>query len=163
MKIINEKGKLFGIINLVDLLTILLILLVVVGVIWKLLGDKIQETASPTVTMTSVMRVRGAMPSLADALDASDKRIVSGNSYTGAEIVDVNIEPYMVQVQKADGGIVTSQDPYKIDIVVTVESTVNKGTLSPKIGSQEVRAGRTFILKTQTFEVSANIESVVFE
>ena len=163
MKIINEKGKLFGLINLVDLLTILLLVLMVGGGAWKLLGSTIQETAAPTVKMVSVMRVRGAMPSLYDALDDSDKRIVSGNSYTGATITEWHKEPYLVQVPKDDGDIVTSQDPYKIDIVVTVESTVNEGTSSPKIGSQEVRAGRTFILKTQTFEVIANIESVVFE
>ena len=163
MKIINEKGKLFGIINLVDLLTLLLIALVVAGGVWKLAGSKIQETAAPTVKMVSVMRVRGAVPSLFDALDESDKRIISGNSYTDAVVTEWHSEPYLVQVPKADGEIVTSEDPYKIDIVVTVESSVNAGTASPKIGSQEVRSGRTFILKTQTFEVNANIESVVFE
>ena len=42
-----------------------------------------------------------------------------------------------------------------------IEAPVRKDTPAPKIGTQEVRMGRTFILKTNDFETNANIELVV--
>ena len=40
MKIIDEKGRLFGKINLIDLLVIVLVVAVVAAVGWKLVGKK---------------------------------------------------------------------------------------------------------------------------
>ena len=40
MKLIDEKGRLFGKINLIDLLVVLLIVAVIVAVVWKLGGKK---------------------------------------------------------------------------------------------------------------------------
>ena len=88
------------------------------------------------------------------------KQIVSGNSYTSAVITDMQIEPYDQQVTTADGRIVTARDPDKRDLVFTIETTVPEGTASPSIGTQEVRAGRTFIVKTNDFETTGNIDSV---
>ena len=39
MKLIDEKGRLFGKINLIDLLVVLLIVAVLAAVIWKLGGS----------------------------------------------------------------------------------------------------------------------------
>ena len=39
MKLIDEKGRLFGKINLIDLLVVLLIVAVLAAVVWKLGGS----------------------------------------------------------------------------------------------------------------------------
>ena len=59
MKIINEKGKLFGIINVVDLLVLVAAIAVVAGVGYKLFAKQIKEVASPQVSLTMTVRVRG--------------------------------------------------------------------------------------------------------
>ncbi len=164
MKIINEKGKLFGLINIVDLLALLAAVAVIGGIAWKLLAPQVVEAVSPTVTLTAQMRVRGASPFLVEEVLKSEqigKQLVSGNSYVDAKVTDMWVEDYVVQVQCADGRIVNSTDPVKKDIVFTVETRVNKNTPSPQIGTQEVRMGRTFILKTNDFENTCNIDSVV--
>ena len=114
MKIINEKGKLFGIINVVDLLVLVAAIAVVAGVGYKLFAKQIKEVASPQVSLTMTVRVRG----------------------------------------------VTATDPEKKDLVFTITTKVSKGTPAPAIGTQEVRAGRTFIVKTNDFETTGNIDSV---
>ena len=91
---------------------------------------------------------------------SSPKQLVSGNSYVNGTIEDMKIEDYAQQVTTADGRIVTAVDPDKKDIVFTIKTTVPKGTATPSIGTQEVRAGRTFIVKTNDFETSGNIDSV---
>ena len=46
MKIIDEKGRLFGKINLIDLLVIVLVVAVVAAVGWKLVGKKAAASVS---------------------------------------------------------------------------------------------------------------------
>ena len=154
MKIINEKGKLFGIINVVDFLVLLAAIAVIGGLGWKLLGPKVVEAVSPTVTLTSQMRVRGVSPVVYNDLQE--------HTQVGKHLVsDMWLDDYEIQIQCADGRIVNAVDPVKKDVVFMIESQVAEGTPAPKIGTQEVRMGRTFILKTNDFETTANIELVV--
>ena len=152
MKIINEKGKLFGIINVVDLLVLVAAIAVVAGVGYKLFAKQIKEVASPQVSLTMTVRVRGATPFLVNE--------VQRNSYVNAQITDMKIDDYNQQVTTADGRIVTATDPEKKDLVFTITTKVSKDTPAPAIGTQEVRAGRTFIVKTNDFETTGNIDSV---
>ena len=92
--------------------------------------------------------------------DQVGKKIVSGSSFTDAVITDMQIEDYVQQVTTADGKIVDALDPSKKDLVFTIETTVAEDTAAPSIGTQEVRAGRTFIIKTNDFETTGNIDSV---
>ena len=72
----------------------------------------------------------------------------------------MKIEDYVQQMPTADGEIRDAVDPSKKDLVFTIKTTVPEGTASPSIGTQEVRAGRTFIVKTNDFETSGNIDMV---
>ena len=63
MKIIDEKGRLFGKLNLIDLLVIILLIAAVAAVAWKLVGKKAAEpvadtgrTITYTVTVEDVNR-----------------------------------------------------------------------------------------------------------
>lgn len=164
MKIINEKGKLFGVINIVDLLVLLAAIAVVAGVGYKLFAPQIADATATQVGMTVTVRVRGATPFLVEEVQRNSqvgKQLVSGNSYVNATITDMKIEDYVQQVTTADGSIVDATDPSKKDLVFTIETTVAQGTATPTIGTQEVRAGRTMIVKTNDFETTGNIDSVV--
>ncbi len=163
MKIINEKGKLFGVINVVDLLVLVAAVAVAAGVGYKLFAPQIAEATAKQVEMTVTVRVRGATPFLVEEVERNSqigKKIVSGNSFTNATITDMKIEDYVQQMPTADGEIRDAVDPSKKDLVFTIETTVPEGTASPSIGTQEVRAGRTFIVKTNDFETSGNIDMV---
>ena len=92
--------------------------------------------------------------------DQVGKKIVSGSSFTDAVITDMQIQDYVQQVTTADGSIVNALDPSKKDLVFTIETTVPEGTAAPTIGTQEIRAGRTMIVKTDDFETTGNIDMV---
>ena len=163
MKVINEKGKLFGVINIVDLLVLLAAIAIVAGVGYKLFGPQIAAAASKQVDMTVTVRVRGATPFMQKEIARNSqvgKKLVSGNEYVNATITDMRVEDYVQQVTTADGKIVDALDGTKKDLVFTIATTVAEDAPSPKIGTQEVRAGRTFILKTNDFETTGNIDSV---
>ncbi len=163
MKLVNEKGKLFGLINVVDLLIFVAVIAVAGAIAWQVLGTKVNEAVSTQVELTAEIVIVGTPPRLVDEAVRQDlvgKKLVSGNDYMNAVITDIWLEDYVIQATRDDGVIVDSKDPSKKDVVVKISTTVPKGTPSPKIGSQEIRAGRTYILKTQTFECIGTIRYV---
>ena len=163
MKIINEKGKLFGIINVVDLLVLVAIVVVAGAIGVQLFGQKINDAVSPQVDLTAEVVIIGTAPRLVDEIlrqDLVGERLVAGNEYMNATITDVWLEDYVMQAIRDDGVIVDATDPSKKDVVIEIKTKVAKDTPSPKIGRQELRAGKTFIVKTQTFECSGTIRYV---
>lgn len=160
MKIVNEKGKLFGLINVVDLIILAAAVFLVGAIVWQLAGDKVSDAVSPDAEMTVVMKVPGCVPDLvaeAERQNLVGQHLVSGGVVLDAYISDFWIEDYMPQVESASGEIVNSVDPSKKTLCFEVKAMVPANTATPKIGSQEVRSGMTFILKTQTFSVIPNI------
>lgn len=162
------KGKkLFGKFNIVDIVIVLLVIVMIAVVAVKVFGSKATDIVSAKTTLYTEIDVIGATPRMIDEVERQKDtligaRLVSGNEYLSATVEDVWMEDYYVDVQCADGTIVNSKSPDKKDIIFLVKTEVAEGTPSPKIGSQEVRAGRTFIIKTQTFETSGTIRYVNF-
>lgn len=167
MKIINEKGKLFGIINLVDLLVLLAVVLAVGGVGWRLLGSKVVEAAAPKVTMTYTVRVRGVNGRMQDEIRKNlevNNRIIAGNDYvSGAYVTGVEFVPFIQQNPTAEGLLVDAVDPTRVDAIFTVQATVSKEVPVYKVGTQEIRVGYGHYLKTPLIEYAATIESVSFD
>lgn len=164
MKLVNEKGKLFGIINVVDLFVFLAVLLVIGGVGWRIFGAKIAEVTAPTVKMTMTARVRGASPQqFAEMTKNIPAQLVSGNELvSGAYLIKAESQPYIVQIPTADGRIVDAVDPTRVDVIFTIEAQVTS-SINTKIGTQEVRAGRTFTVKTKHIEHIGVIETLTFD
>ena len=168
MKVIDEKGRIFGLVNLVDLLVLLIVILIAAAVCWKLFAPAVTDAVAKQVTMTTQLRIRGASQAMKSAIEGKSnpvgKQLVAGNDYVpGTNVLSVKVEPYVLQVTTADGRVVNAVDSSKCDIIVIVQSSVAEGTAVPKISNQEVRIGRTMTFKTNDFEAYANIESVNFE
>lgn len=165
MKIVNEKGKLFGIINVIDLVVILVIALVAVAAVYKFAAPAAGEVIAPKSDMTVTMRVRGAM----DYLEAEviklqpGERLIMGSGYVDAELVSVESVPYLAAATSDAGQFITAQDPQKHDLLITIKAKQAKDDPILKIGTQEIRIGRGFTFKTQTVEVNAIIEKVEFD
>lgn len=166
MKLINERGKLFGLINLVDFVLLLVIILGVVAVGYKVLEKPIQEVVKQEVPVTVTLRVRGAMPFLVDEMlekiETGD-RLVSGNGFDNAEVISVEAIPYEYTDFSSDGVGVYVTDPAKSDVIIKVKSYGVEDAAIFKIGTQEVRTGRGFNFKTNRFEIDSIIESVEFD
>lgn len=165
MKLINEKGKLFGIINLVDLIVLLLIVAIVAVVGVKLFGTKAVEVVSTKSDCYAEVEVIGAYSRLYDEVDRQmDKligsRMVTGNEFLNATIEDIWYEPYTVIATNSDGQIVESTDDLRLNIVFVVKTQVAPDSATFSLGSQELRAGKTFIIKAQTLETSGTIRYV---
>ncbi len=165
MKIINEKGKLFGIINPVDLIVIVAVIALIAAVGVKFLRSPVEAAVAPKQEMEVELRIRGAMPSLVEAACAIEPgtKLVAGNDYIAdASVVSVNVEPYVYTVADSNGITVETTDPIKSDITIVIKGKGSPDDAILKIGNQEIRTGRGFIFKTNTVETNAIIYAVKF-
>lgn len=160
MKIINEKGKLFGIINIVDLVILVAVVVVVGAIVWQVFGDRVSDAVSQQEEVTLVVAIPDCPPDLVEEAMRQDlvgKQLVMSSSYVDAYITDVWTEAYSEDVTSADGSLVYATSPTAQTIYVEIVGQVAANSATPKIGSQELRAGRSFIVKTQTFESTGTI------
>lgn len=148
MKIIDDRGKLFGLINPIDLLVLLLVLLVGAGVYYK------TQTAGAFIEPSKV-KVTVLLPWLrpeeASTIKTGDI-LVAGGSYTNIKITDVKVEPGRAVNVTSEGKSVMTTDPYRKDVTVTIEGVLPISGPEIRFGGQDLRTGKEYYIKSQTYE-----------
>lgn len=69
-----------------------------------------------------------------------------------AYVLEVSSEPYLIPVEKDDGTVVASEQPGYVSVNFTIRATITN-PVTQAVGTQEVRIGKTHIVKTKTFEL----------
>lgn len=164
MKVIDEKGKLFGKINLIDLLVVLVVIAVIVGVFWKLAGDKVSDAIAPstkTVLEYEVLctAVQADAASSAEAI-AVGQKLMSNGSLLNATVTQCTVEPYITTNVDAQGNTVAVTDQARNNVRFTIEAEIASGDLTNSVGSQEVRVGKSHIVKTTEVEITGTVTKV---
>ncbi len=164
MKVIDEKGKLFGKINLIDLLVVLVILAVIVGVFWKLAGDEVSDAIAPTTKTTMEYEVLcTAVP--ADAALAAEavsvgQQLMSNGGLLNATVTACVVEPYITTNVDAEGNSVAVTDQARNNVRFTITAELASGDKTNSVGSQEVRIGKSHIVKTTEVEITGTVTKV---
>ncbi len=156
MKLLDDKGRVLGLINIVDLIIVLLVLLVGAGAAYKLTHRSEQ---GKTVTVEFQVMIPHVRPELAQAIKVGD-RMVKGGSYTDVTVKDVQVRPgYSVNVDSR-GQRVESFDPYLKDVYVTnvVATVISSAAIIA--GGQEVRVGKEYYVKSRDYEFKGTVVKV---
>lgn len=158
MKVLNEKGKLFGLINIIDLGVLLVVLAIIAGGIWYMKRDTpTQNVETKDYYITLKCKAQG--DNVVEALDIGD-RFYYGNNYLDVTITDIKVEPARVDVNMPDGEIVVSQHPELKDIYVTV--LVKSPADEPMIYIAQTHAtvGKAIALKTDRVEITSVVTKI---
>ena len=147
MKIIDEKGRLFGKLNLIDLLVIVLVLAVVFVAVWKLGGSKAAEAAtSEKHTLEYTVLFEDVPADVCDfAATQEGVQLTNSGKLLDAHIVSTTAE----QVENRH-----------FTLRVTVQADATYSGYVYKVGSQEVRVGYEYIVKTSEFEMTVIISGM---
>lgn len=163
MKIVNEKGKLFGVINIVDLSIIILILLIGVVAFSKTLGKDVGPITTgesqENITVTFRCTVRNA--DQIKALKEGDQ-LISLLKPADAYIKSISYTTLQVPISTADGKAVYAPDPIRKELTVKFTMKAAKGNGIIKLDNQDVAVGKVFTLKTHTFETQGTVEAIEF-
>lgn len=162
-KIIDEKGKLFGFINVVDLMVILVVLAIIAVLAIRVVSPKRNAEGTSIVNGKSeayvTLYVQNAVPESLDILKPGDK-LVANNTFTTAEIVSIDSKPADFITTDAEGNAHVVPHPLWLDLIVVIKDEVNASNPILKIGGQEARVNYPIILKTQQFEANSKVREI---
>ncbi len=156
MKIINEKGKLFGIINIIDLCVLLVILIAVGAFGYKTFAPKLSSAPTKTKEMWVTVKFTITNEEALNALKKGDHLFSVLNPEKDATIESVSTKPAEVRVQTDDGDLFYVQDKKmkEVKVVFKMITPDNGGNAVTKLGSQEIAVGKSFLIKTRFAEFS---------
>ncbi|RCX12371.1 uncharacterized protein DUF4330 [Anaerobacterium chartisolvens] len=162
MKIVNEKGKLFGIINIIDLCVILAVILVAVVLGSKMFDTKIgpipRSSEGKEVIVTVKCTVRNEV--VASSLKEGSQLISLLNPEPNAYVKSVSYTALEAMSSNDAGQIVYSQDAKRKEMTIDFTMKTSSGNGIIKLGSQDVAINKEFIVKTHTFEAKGVIEGI---
>ena len=164
MSVIDKKGRIFGKLNIIDLIAILLIVAVLALIGYKLLGSD-EDLAGSGQSVVYTVEVKGVEPEVYDFIqDNLPSQLTASNEMLDAYVTSAEGTLIEEDIYSLEAGSGTSGDGEKIiraeagtyDVVFTIEGTV-KDNLSSKLGTQEIRVGKSHIVKTTLFELEGGV------
>ena len=162
MKLLDDKGRLFGLINIVDLVVIVLIAVVATRVG---LRARVMRTVNPGAlkTVEAVLLVEDVRPATAAALAVGDTIFNTKSNAVLGELVDKKVVPAVKEVETADGQLKLAEAPYRKDVYITVRG---QGQVTENViilGGYEMRVGAAAQVKGQKAAVISIVFSVKVE
>lgn len=165
MKIIDEKGKLFGKLNLIDLLVVLVLIAAVLFLAFRFTRGSGSNPVTSSTKLTYTAMVSGVSPQLYEevqrqlaATNNHDQLMASGDLLDGY-VVGMTAAPHVNYQTDSNGVITTSVEQgadARYDLTFTVEANVPNPVVNA-VGTQEVRVGKAHILKTTHIEFNSTI------
>lgn len=159
---LDEKGRLFGRVNVIDLAVVLVIVLLAAAYLYREKGST-SVTAAPSTVRLKVV-CYNAYPGVAESLHVGDQ-LVAGGALVPVYIKDIRVRPANNATVRADGTMLLTTNPFRqdIDLVLEGKSTA-VGPAEITLGGQKVRAGiEDYVLKTRLVELKAAIVAVEVE
>ncbi len=150
MKLVDEKGRLFGKLNLIDLAVILVVVAVAAAVCMKLFGNNaVASATSQQVTLTYEVVAQDVPEHVADYCTA----------HTGGQLLSSGklLDGYITGCEAVE---VETTDGTRTDLYFTVEVNTSFTSSAYVVGSQEVRVGMEHLVKTSDIEVEGIISSL---
>ena len=118
--LLDEKGRLFGKISIVDIGVLLLIAVLIGGVYFKFFMVDKDQNAAKFDTIEYKVLVEEVRQQSVDAIEiGADIYDVKTNSPMGS-ITDVEVLPATDQLTKADGTMVIAEKPERFNVLITI-------------------------------------------
>lgn len=161
MSVIDQKGRIFGKLNIIDLIVVILIIAAIAVLGIKLTSHSGSADGEGQQVVYTVL-VRNVEPEVYEHV----KGLIPGQLYAedelqNAYVTKVEATPVEENAVALEGNIygtttVTQEIPGNYDLVFTIEGMV-QDNVSSKLGSQEIRVGKTHIVKTTEFELEHGV------
>lgn len=158
---LDEKGRLFGKVSIVDLAIVLIVLILVAGYLYR---DRAAGTPAQAKTVVVKVVCNGVYPGTEDSIKIGDNLVASGG-VTNVRITDMRVEPAYWTVNTADGHMNLTTNPFRKDIYLTLEGKTSQITPAEiTFAGQKCRVGKEdFVIKTQKVEVIAIVQDIAIE
>jgi hypothetical protein len=170
--LVDDRGRLFGLVNVVDVLIVVLVFAIIAGGIWVVFFSTSQSSAPPpeTATRYATIDLGPQVQSLAKQVTPGDELRLEGNGNT-LLVTDVYLfysEGRESRTEAVEGNQRRERFPseIKVNVLVRVETTGpvvdsdNDKEAPIRFGEHLLRSGRPVSLVTQDYTLSGDITRV---
>lgn len=162
MKIIDEKGKVFGKINVIDLVILVVVIGLLAGVGYKLFfqsnnGVTEQPTEKEQVEITFL--IKGCAPEVQESLKKGDKLIIN-NEISNAEVKCVEASDSQTTTVNDQGKVIVTTNPTMVDMRITVEVEADVSKAGVTVNGEMMKVNADFIVETTDFYGNTKIIDV---
>lgn len=156
---IDSKGRLFGLINIIDLAILILLLVLVGAYFYRDRGAT--ETSAPMATVKVLCPY--LRPEVALQIHEGDQLLARGQLQP-VFVKELRIEQARDSEPDAKGKIILQEHPFRKDVYLTLEGPVSINGAEIYLAGQQVRAGiDKYIMKTQYFEAEGEVLEVILQ
>ena len=165
MPVLDEKGRLFGLINIIDLLMLLVALGLLAGAAYKVFDPR---ATAPYETVRFEFIAPAVRPQVARTVKAGDLLssvnagpalpILGGSPFAHpVRITSVRVRQALLDETTAAGTRVRSPDPYLKDVIIWCrgKTTVTGGSID--LAGAQIRAGTDLIFASNTYELNGYV------
>ena len=148
--ILDDKGRIFGKINIIDLVAIIVVIVTVAGLLTKITTNITTNQANlDTKNVYIKVRVAGVLPQIAKSLQKGD-RLINNSREIDAWVINVQVADNMQTTTTSTGELTQQISPEKKDLIITIKAKVPKDTKLPYtvIGVQKANIGNPFSIMT---------------
>ena len=124
MKIIDENGRIFGKVSIIDITVVLILAVLVIGIFVRTHSNEITSTSStPNTEITYTICVQNTNSLFTDDFKVGDKVFMKNTGECYGEITDIRWEDAKVMSTTADGRTVYASYDDRVDIYLKVKAT----------------------------------------
>jgi len=155
--LLDERGRLFGLVNIIDLAVLVLVVVLVIG-FFQLRAEPGAGEDVKTVRMHIVIPL--VHPDAVDDLNVGDQLVARGQPVP-VWVKDIKVRDSLQTWFNSDGEMTLTTNPFRKDLVVVLEGRTAEVGPTMQLGYQEIRVGlEEYIVKTRMFEKKAEITEI---
>jgi hypothetical protein len=151
MALIDDKGKVFGKINLIDFTLILgVVIAIAIAFVFLTKQGKV-VTVKEDKTIQYTMLVKAIRPEVAEFIKKGDivKKQLTKNPI--GTVKDVEIKPARVLIDTDEGKRIVTTSPVEVDASITIETMGRTGADIISTGNEVLNVGDRFNIVTKWF------------
>ena len=124
MKIIDNKGRLFGKVSLIDIFVLLAVVAILAGVyVRNFVLDTTAAGSNPDVTITYKAKIQGISNLLTDQFHVGDEFFDDTFKASHGVVKEIEIKPHETWQATPDGDYVKVYPPQRSDVYLTIEAS----------------------------------------
>ena len=162
MRLMDAKGRIFGRINIIDLLVLIVVIAAVVVLVGKLKDGG--GGGGDAMNLRYTVKVYGVEAQVYESLQgiAMPDQLMANGELLKGQVVSMGAEEtagkvYSVRPGPRPGGQEYSNETVPTyDLTFVIEARV-ANSVTNEVGTQEIRVGKSHIVKTRNFELESGV------
>ena len=163
-KFIDEKGRLFGKVNLIDLMVVLLVVVVAAAAVIKITGSNVpgevvsEDGQMEDISYTVLCRmVHNDIAAYILENEIGGQLMSNGEMVESCFVEDIQQGTFYESYVTLEGVPAKAPSEEYCDLIITISGQAPYSGNSYHVGSQEVRVGKSHIVKTVNFEITGTV------